>query len=375
VSLLRSTIIAPDSSHWANWIDAALSSDSESRSEARRFHRKLIEAGRVPLLSWHHLEELLSIEDETWARDRIAFIQSLPLVAFLRMPFDRLGVGAITDILAAEAIAAAEGATDSVSVRNRAKSLLLQIGSGSEAIGDEAWVWQIMRPDFRHRNSQSKAVVAIGSFRFFDDSRTIGEISKDRIRPKGEFLAKVEEIRLSLIADIQAHGDRGIANPEAVAAEFVSEVMAYMPPEGMSARELLLIGLTAQGVDEDEILDHCKLSDLNTLAVFRAKLRVVAPKTGKPFEMLKAVKMEKLPSWLIDQALKTHGQKGRRQKGSDLNDGYLASLAAYADWLYVDKRTAEDFRRVQSKAPELSAILGRIAKTPHFQDLAEPRTR
>jgi hypothetical protein len=135
-------------------------------------------------------------------------------------------------------------------------------------------------------------------------------------------------------------------------------------------RDLLVTALTAQGVDEYEIRDECLLADLNQLAVFRSKLRLIAGKTGQPFATLKRIRMETLPSCLIDEGFKAHGQDRRERKGSDLNDRYLASLAAYVDELYVDKRTAEDFRRTLSKTPLLKEIVGGIKRTSRYQDLA-----
>jgi hypothetical protein len=315
MTLFKSKIIAPDSSHWAKWIDAALSSDFQRRTEARQFHHQLLEAGRIPLLSWHHLEELLSIENDECARDRIEFIQNLPFVAFLRLPSDEVGLGGITDILAAEAIAAVEGANDALSVRNRAKHMLLKVGSGTDAIGDAGWVWQVVRSDFTARNAESKKVVAIASFHPFDDQRTIGEISKGTIRAEAEFETKAKELHSALLSSVRLKGDRRILDAKAIADDFIDEVLALRPPLGMSVRELLVTALTAQGVDEWEVKDECKLSELNGLARFRTKLRIVASKTGMPFEKLKSIEKERLPCWLIEDALNAHGQKRRELKG------------------------------------------------------------
>ena len=69
---------------------------------------------------------------------------------------------------------------------------------------------------------------------------------------------------------------------------------------------------------------------------------VVASETGRSFDALKKVPMEMLPSRIIGEALKAHGQVRALRPGSDLNDGYLGVLAAYCAILYVEKRTAED---------------------------------
>jgi hypothetical protein len=368
--LISPTIIAPDSSHWSKWIDAALSRDAARRAKARGFHERLLEAGRIPLLSWHHLEELLGIDDAACARDRVAFIQSLPMVAYMRLPWDEVGLGGITDILTAEAISALSTRGDAVTVRDAAKRMLLRTGTGSEAIGDEGWVWEVVRPHFRERRKKAKMVMAVTGFRSFDDERTIGEIAKGTIRDPSNAARRASEIREGLLTTIRNRGDRQIEDPEGMADMFMAEVLALEPPPGISVRELVTHALKSQGVDEEEIRDDRLLSELNALAKFRTKLRIVAPNTGKSFEELKAVEMERLPSWLVERALQRHGQVRNERKGSDLNDGYLAVWAAYTDQIYVDKRVAEDFRRALAKESSIVPLIGMVSKAPHYVDLA-----
>ncbi|WP_142781901.1 hypothetical protein [Agrobacterium sp. T29] len=102
--LLKAAIVAPDTSHWANWIDAAITPASPKGQIARDLYQRLLDQGRIPFLSWHHLEELLVVDDPANARARVAYLQSLPLLAWMRMSGERI-LGGIVDILAAEAIA------------------------------------------------------------------------------------------------------------------------------------------------------------------------------------------------------------------------------------------------------------------------------
>jgi hypothetical protein len=67
--------------------------------------------------------------------------------------------------------------------------------------------------------------------------------------------------------------------------------------------------------------------------------------------------------------LKNHGQPRERRPGSDVHDSHLAVLAAYCDVLYVDKRTAEDFRQARQKDPRLDRMIGEIAKAADFEAL------
>ncbi len=79
--------------------------------------------------------------------------------------------------------------------------------------------------------------------------------------------------------------------------------------------------------------------------------------------------MEQCPHWIIDDALTRFRPSLPERRGSDLNDGYLAVLAAYADHLYVDKRKAENFRQASAKAPALKALIGKVWKAAHYADI------
>ncbi|HEX8365779.1 MAG TPA: hypothetical protein VF603_10915 [Allosphingosinicella sp.] len=371
MQLTESKIIAPDSSHWAKWIDAVSSGDPIRRQAAKDFHRRLLDQGVIPLLSWHHLEELLGVEDSATARARIAFLQSLPLIAWLRLPTEQAGVGSIVEVLTAEAIAASEGHSELISIRDRARELLLKTGSGTEALGEESWVWEAVRPVMRSRKGKSEILAAVGPLRLFDENRTIGELSKAVVNSPTEMHIQFRRIHARVLDEImKTTGDAGRA--KALAEAFMVQVLDAVPSPGTSVRDLLVSSLMDQGLDEEEIRDDRVLADLSNLAVFRSQLRLVASATGRSFETLKKVPMAHLPSRVIGEALKAHGQRRHKRPASDVNDTRLGVLAAYCAVLYVDKRTAEDFTRARRKEPRLRGLIGDIAKAADFDELLGP---
>jgi hypothetical protein len=366
----RAKLIAPDSSHWSKWIDALGSSEDVRRARAINMHRDLLERGLVPLLTWHHLEELLGVEDDRTAARRVEFLQELPLVGWIRLEGDDVGLGSIAQVLAAEVIAACEGCMTLADVRSRARELLLRFGTGEQAVGSEGGVWKVVRPALRARKRRSDAVAALSPLRTFDDRKTIAELSKCRVNEPAGMRAQLQRIHEAAFAQALAATGGDAASAEEMAGSFIQEVLELLPPPGTSVRHLLVSTLVAQGLDEDEIRDECVLAELNELALFRSHLRVVAPLTGRPFDALKCVPRAILPSHLITTALKKHGQQRSRRSGSDLTDSYLGVLAAYCDLLFVDKRTAEDFRRALRNEPMLSSLpLARVAKGKDFTDL------
>lgn len=372
MALIEPKIIASDSSHWAKWLDAASAKDNDRRQRARALHERLMGLGRIPLLSWHHLEELLGGEDDDAARARVAFLQDLPMLAYIRLPKDEVGLGSIAQVLAAEAIAATEGHGDLISIRDRARELLLKTGSGTQAIGEETWVWEVVRPMLRSRKGKTDMIAALSPLRTFDENRTIGELAKSAINPPDQMRAQLNRIHAQALQEATQSTGGDAARARVMADDFVAQVVAMMPPPGTTVRELLVSTLVGQGLDEDEVRDEYVLADLSRLALFRSQLRVVASDTGRSFEALKKVPMDVLPSRIIGEALRTHGQPRPLRPGSDLNDGYLGVLAAYCAVLYVDKRTAEDFSRAQRKEPRLKGLIGEISKAADFEALLGP---
>jgi hypothetical protein len=371
MTLLKSAIIAPDTSHWADWIDAAIKPASPKGQVARDLHQRLLDQGRIPFLSWHHLEELLVVDDPGNASARLAFLQSLPLMAWMRMPGERI-LGGIIDILAAEAIAYDSGCRTIVEVRDHVRSRLLATGTGLAAIGEDGWVWDIVRPIMRERRQHIGMVSALSGMRTMDESQTVGQLCEQEIRAPADQEKVIATAHRNAFARAKAADPRrSDAEALEMANEFVLRVMQEMPAVDVTVRQLLVETYGKHGIDEHEIRDDCTIAELSELGTFRLHLHVVAKKAGVPFERLKRVSMQSLPSWRIANALKRHGQERPTRPGSDVNDQYLAVLAAYTDVLFVDKRTLEDFRRVKSKEPELNGLFGTVTRASVFEAIAD----
>jgi len=367
MTLLTAAIIAPDTSHWADWIDAAIKPASPKGQVARNLHQRLLEQGRIPFLSWHHLEELLVVDDPANASARVAYLQSLPMMAWMRMPGER-GLGGIVDILAAEAIAYDSGCRTMAEVRDHVRSRLLTIGAGVAAVGEDGWVWNVARPIMRERRQHIGMVSALSGMRTMDERQTVGQLCKEEIRAPADRQKVMTTIHRDTFFRAKAADPRR-SDTEAfeMANDFILRVMQEMPAEGVTVRQLLVDTYGRQGIDEHEIRDECTVAELSELGTFRSHLRLVAEKAGIHFERLKRVSMQSLPSWRIADALKRHGQERPIRPGSDVHDQHLAVLAAYTDVLFVDKRTLEDFRRIKSKEPELNGLFGTVKRASVFE--------
>lgn len=368
--MITAKTVALDSNHWANWIRDAFSPDRVVRQDARGFAEDLLALGYTILLSCHHVQELMAHADEQIVNHRLSFIRNMTLISWIGNFGEFSFLGGITDIMAAEVVSAFRYRGDAQTVREAAKPLLLRSGPGSAAIGDDPLLRRVMRDWAQQRADDDRTITAIAPFRFIRPETTVGELMAGKIRDPEQTRSIFTALQQALAIEITEHGDRRITDPAARAQSFIGEAEALAQDTPASARELIVWGLAKQGIEADDLHPEMTMAEVGRLGLFRSQLRVVAPNTGIPFEDLKGrVSMEQLPHRVIAHALEMNAPRLPERKGSNLNDGYLASLAAYADTLYVDKRTAENFRRATLKTPELRPLIGTVAKAASYREI------
>ncbi|WP_396593312.1 hypothetical protein [Brevundimonas sp. R86498] len=365
----RPKLLTIDSAHWANLIKDATSTSSAMRDKAAAFPASLLDRGYVLTLTFHHLEELLSHQRDEVVAARLEYLANLSSIAWLKSQRPPHGLGGITDILAAEAVVQCEGATDLLSVRDAAMQRLIRFGSATDALGDLD-VWWVLRPLFRARNASVQTVAAIAPVDFGFGSTLIGDLIKMRFRVPEDTSEVIGIMTQNLRREIAVKGDARIRNPNEVAEKFFDQVKATVPSGEGDIWDFVVRTAEARGVSRDEIRLDMTSNELGDLCTFRQQLHVVADATGLDLYRLRAsVKMQLCPHWVLHQASSRHRQVELRRPGSDVNDAYLAALGPYVGRLYVDKRKAENLRRVLSKTPELAGLMGEISKAAHYWEI------
>lgn len=361
-------LVALDSSHWAKLIAAATSRDAKTRREANRFPTALLEKGYCILLSFHHLQELMAIDDEDRVTDRLDFIRRLPFLSWTGLENAEFKLGGIVDILAAEALAAYRHGGEATSVRTTARSLLIRSGSGADIIVDDPLFAQLVGAWARDSADRARTITGIVPVQFLNPETKIGTLLSGKLRSSTDIERIVAQMQRVLMAELRARGDRRIEDADARAGAFMADVWKLRSQLPNDPRSLVLNGLELQGIDEDEIHPDMTVAELGELGIFRDQLRIVAPILDVPFERLKrCVCADQLPSRIIRSRLAEVSQELPERKGSDLNDSHLAALAPYADILYVDKRTAENFRRAFQKYPGLKELTGQVRKASDWR--------
>jgi hypothetical protein len=341
------------------------------RDKARRFPDRLLDQGYVLTLAFHHLEELLNHDREDVVEARLDYLLDLPFVAWLRSGRAPHGPGAITDIMAAEAVAQCEGASSLAAVRDHVRPAMFRYGAAREALG-EPELWRQLRPLLRASARRARTIAAIAPMTFGNGQAPLSELVAGRFRSPDDSRRMLSAMQAAMEEEIASKGDGRIQSPHEIAAEFFDDVADMRPWDEEDVWTFIVRTSEARGVRREEIRLDMTNDQLGDLCVFRSQLAVIAEATGRPFEALRnAVTMELCPHWVLTKALYRSRQQGLRRPGSDVNDGYLAALAPYVDRLYVDKRRLENFRRATPKAPELRGLLGDVVRAAHYWEIPD----
>lgn len=360
-SISSARFISLDTALLGNIARDRYSKDVAKRSRALSFMKSLISLGLVPLLSWHHIEELLKHESIEVATNRFDFIRSLPLVAWIGVHDGSEGVGSIVDIHAHEIVAAFENPSlSAIQIRDLVREKLLRVGPGCEAISHlEDGIWQLLRPVLQERERRARHIVAISQSTHIDVSneKATKFITGER-RSAAEAMAAVDWLRRALGVQISERGDRRIESPEAVAREFMQEVVQESGGLIQGSVQGAIEQLASWGIDIKDIGPETLMGEIMDLGIFRQQMRGINSRLRLPWDRLvENVRPERVPCWLIVDSIRKHGQDVPERKGSDLNDSYLAVLSAYADFSFVDKRTNENLVRARRKDPVVTSLI------------------
>ena len=327
----------------------------------------------LPLLCYHHLEELIQHDDERVVQKRLAYLRDLPAVAWIEPADGHAGLGTIVDIMAAEArTAARDQAACADDVVCRTRPGLIRRGNGIEALRPYEDIWPMLADLARRKAQDNRAMIALTSARLSPLPRMRwSQLQGSLLRSSTDTQRVIGKMHSALTDDIIEHGDRRIANPSAVAASFVDKVLAHATTLFPITPNSLQEDLFSQGIEHADMADDPWLPDLIDLIEFRGKLDLIQNELGIDCRLVRAkANMRRIPTTVIGQALRRYGQRRTRTSGSDLYDRYLTCLAPYADIVFVDKRTFEDVRRTLHAEPSFAGLLQSVTRVVNYGKIA-----
>ena len=377
--ILRPRTVALDTSQWNGITQDMLSSDREKRRRAGRFIDGLIAGGWIPVFAFHHLAELMQHADDDLVDKRLMLLRELPHAAWIRNSSGTDIPGDIRTIQGVEVEQAyLHPNAGCLEVRDFARTALVRFGSGQEAIPQSLTDWRVLREALNDMQEHARKVTAISRWRATPDENThLRDLVKFNWRQPAEVATVLARQQELLAQEITERGDERIPDPQALATEFMREVLssaaAVQPNSGEPpvVRLLLMSGLERSDIDLDETLGaHTRK------IVYLKQLQMLSEEFGLPWRTVKStVTSDRVPSAIIQDAIRQHSQEPSRRKGSDLNDMHLLCLASYADVTYVDKRTMENVKRARGKVPALIKQIGAVLKARHYTEILDDIAR
>lgn len=257
-------------------------------------------------------------------------------------------------------------------VRDAAKERVFQFGSGREAIGGCLPLLKGLRELAAYRAQRHREIIATQHADVFDTGNAkLSTFRAGQKRRYGDSTRVLGAMRTNLIGEISERGDKRIGDTRAHITSFFHDVLE----KGAQLDEHSAVDLVDQiaqlfGVDPGSLSPDATMNDLEALVTFYGQLKVAAGVLGLPFADLKVrCAMERTPSCVIQEGLRTYRQDTAERKGSELTDRYLGCLAPYADITFVDKRTKENFQKASRKDPVFKSVQGRIEKARNLAAL------
>lgn len=364
MSLLKPTVLALDSSQLGQLARDMFERDPGRREVAHDFVMQLDQRGLVLAVSYHHIQELLSHDNEDRLSERVRFLQSLKLVAVIASVQHDAGVGSVVDIQAREVLAAYENpAFDAVAVRDIVAPRVFALRSGGELIQPFLDSWSEVRAEFAEQIRKNGARVAILRSDFAGNaSIKIVDMLQGSARSMDDINARLALLQKRLADDMAQRGDKRMGDAAAAAKKFLSTVRAA----GLAAiahEDPALAILLMNDVDLAEVGPETTVGDVGAHGAYRRKLRLLNRVLGLSWDALKVrVQNDRLPCGVIQQAIARFHPDVPEWDGSELSDRHLACLAAYADVTYVDRRTSEAFRQANEKLPVMPRLVRRVLK-------------
>ena len=344
------------------------------RDKARSFIARLQDLGVFVTFGFTHVAELLRHGNPQVVRDRLGFLRSVPLIAWLR-PYDRHWFpGAVTDLLLRELHVVAHGSRrDWRGVVDEVRPQLWETGVGSEMFVEDDELWTALQAEFKHQQ-ENEAYVA--SMARTDPGNMkdvkLGDALRSPIRPQSERNAYLREFAQQVQEQLERHGDKRLASAQEAAITLGKNALHDIEANEREGGNPVQGVPASLGIPEEFVSPEMTLGELGELGVYARRLRLLAERLQPPVELtMKEVPPGALPSYVLERKVFSIQMKGERVSGSDLGDAHVAPLILYADDVEVDRRIHEYLRQVERNEPKLASLMGRFFRSPDYSKIPQ----
>jgi hypothetical protein len=348
--------------------------DACSRQKAREFTARLKNLGVFIAFTTTHVVELLRHKDGQVVRERLRFLRSIPLIAWLR-PYDRSWFpGCITDLLARELHVVVHGsAREWSAIVDQVRPELWETGNGSEMFVDDDELWSIMRSGSELLHEKEKYVVSMGRTDAGQmKDMKVSEALRSPIRAKGEREAYMRRFAQETQRQLDNHGDNRLFYSREIAVDFANSTLQDVKAMDQMGGDLVQRILEWAGVPEQCVSPKMTIAEVGELGVYAKRLKSISGSLRPSIELtMRDVPRETLPSYVLERKLFSIQNKAKRVRGSDLGDRHIAPLVLYADGVEVDKRTREFLNQVRQQEPQLGSLMGLFFTSSDYSRIPE----
>ncbi len=347
--------------------------DPTKNQKAEEFFNEFYMRGAVPVLTWHHIEEILAHKNDEISAKSIAFIRDLPHLALVINSHDPDFIGSILDIESIEiAKILQHESTDLAFIISSTKKEMYSFASGIDFIDSLSPILETLRQKVLSEINRHKEIASISRATTLKGNRQhkLSEVKnmKEYRYSKKETEAKLDDMKKKLIQELKSNGDKKMVDIEKIADEFISKIKL----ENISKIPMIdMIKENSEATDE-EFENIKNWEDLECISIFRGRLKSISTFFSKSEQnRILNLKEKNCPTWLLWKELYKIRTKAQRASGSDINDGFLAGLCLYTDLTIVDKRTHEYLTQIKRKSNLLKEHIGRFEKLSHYSQLLD----
>jgi hypothetical protein len=370
MALIKPKFIAIDSSVLGKWAADVYSNDPHTRKMAGNVLDHILSENWIPVICWHHIEELIRHPDEAIVEDRMKFLFALPHVAWIWTANGSDFIGSVVDVQAAEIQVHFSAEYDSVKKRRLAtRNLLLRFGKLSEipTLGH----WRDLRQYAigMGKDQQKIASICHGKSNV-NDNTPLSALKGKKTLSYEEAKQACQEEATKITQELIDQGDKRLSEHEAVAQDFSDKIFSLLTGKSKDGRSAFEALFEQFGYKSSEFPEYVTLGEFKDAVVRREQLGTSIQQLGRKFESVwPKLRNYRLPSEEVISSIRSSRRNAIRASGSDLNDDYLASLMPYLDAVVVDKRTYEYLIQAKKRNPQISTLIGSMVKVSSYNQL------
>jgi hypothetical protein len=376
MAIIQPKLVAIDSSVLAEWAADASSPQAETGRAARQLLESLITSDWVPVLTWHHFEELVRHPEEQLVAYRMAFLGSLRHVAWIKSSAGPAHLGSIVDLIAAEvdAILSAPGVAEAPP-REAVRESLVRYGSPSEL--ETVNLWRDARPLLQSRQIRTREIASVAHTETMQalQARVLELTDMQALDdPSAEILFREQATELARV--LAQRGDRRLRDYVKVADIFTETVAQAFRNIRDSGDSPLSAFLREFDVPREDVTENMTLDEFADVAARRRVLRIVCRSRGLDLDHVwPRLRHVHLPSLWVQEEIRRARKTAPRASGSDLADSYLAAFSPYLDAVVVDRRTHEYLSQSCRRKRDFERRVGRFLRVSSYRSLVQELQR